>query len=132
MVGWKSHSVPLGVEKLHAVAKIREPSDAEDDFVAMVAIYHLNLPDLNVPPTPDWLRRHGGELRPAVQPDVVEIWVDGQPLYRLEVRPARDQYECAVVDMTNGRRLDNPRSVYATPEQALHGGLEQLRSYLGW
>ncbi|MCS7020219.1 MAG: hypothetical protein NZ703_03315 [Gemmataceae bacterium] len=98
----------------------------------MLEVYGLNIPEVAVPPTPAWLQRHGGELRPALSANVVEVWVAGQPLYRLEVRPAYDRYSCAIVDMINGRRLDDPRSVYATAAQALNGGLEQLRQSLGW
>jgi hypothetical protein len=98
----------------------------------MVTIYGRPVPSLKLPPTPDWLQRHGGELRPDLNPQAAEVWLDGQPLYRLEVRPAWDRYSCAVVDMTNGQRLDDPHSVYPTADEALRGGLEQLRTRLGW
>jgi hypothetical protein len=62
----------------------------------------------------------------------VEVWLENQPFYRLEVRPAWNRYSCAVVDLTNGQNVEDPRSVYATPEEALRGGLEQLRTRLGW
>jgi len=48
------------------------------------------------------------------------------------VRPARNQYTCVIVDMTSARPISNDSSIYATTEQALAGGLERLRGYLGW
>jgi hypothetical protein len=101
-------------------------------LIAMTTIYHLNLPDISVPPTPAWLKQRGGELRGDIHPDAVEVWIEGQPLYRLEVRPAKGHLACAIINMTNGTRLDDPQRAFATPEQALADGLEQLRHYLGW
>jgi hypothetical protein len=98
----------------------------------MPVIYGLSFPELAIPPTPEWLQRRGGLLRRNLQSNIVEVWLEGQPLYRLEVRPARNQYTCVIVDMTSARPISNGSSIYATTEQALAGGLEQLRGYLGW
>jgi len=98
----------------------------------MSVIYGLTFPELAIPPTPEWLQRRGGLLRRNLQSNIVEVWLEGQPLYRLEVRPAQNQYTCVIVDMTNARTVGDGYSIYATAEQALAGGLEQLRGYLGW
>ncbi len=85
--------------------------------------------------TPEWLQRHGGELRPSVVPPGLLVYVDGKPLYRLEVRPCRGRLSCAIVDLVSDRRIDPSGGevpVYATEAEAFRGGLEQLRQYLGW
>ncbi|MBA4189230.1 MAG: hypothetical protein C0467_14635 [Planctomycetaceae bacterium] len=60
------------------------------------------------------------------------VMLSGQPLYKLEVRPTTGTFACAVSNTVNGKRLDDAKSTYPTPEAALAGGLEQLRLVLGW
>ncbi|MCI0703540.1 MAG: hypothetical protein L0241_20865 [Planctomycetia bacterium] len=81
---------------------------------------------------PDWLQARGGSLKPGVMPETTFALIDGQPLYKLEVRPATGKFTCAVSATVNGKRYDDPKTTFPTPESALAGGLEQLRSALGW
>lgn len=81
---------------------------------------------------PDWLARHDGTLASGLRPETKFVLIGGQPLYKLEVRPAAGQFACAVQDTVNGRRLDDKTATYPTPDAALAGGLEQLRTVLGW
>lgn len=83
-------------------------------------------------PVPDWLKLRDGALKPGVRPETTFVLVAGQPLYKLEVRPAAGKYACAATDAVSGKRLDDPKLTYATADQALAGGLEQLRNALGW
>jgi hypothetical protein len=85
-----------------------------------------------MPPTvPDWLKLHDGSLRPGLGEGTVLVMLGGQPQYRLDVRPAKGTFTCAVTQTVNGRRLDDG-ATYPTPDAALAGGLEQLRNKLGW
>lgn len=85
------------------------------------------------PPTvPDWLQRRDGSLKTGLRPETVFVLIGGQPLYRLDVRPAAGRFTCAVSCTVSGKRLDDPKAVYPTPAEALAGGLEQLRNALGW
>jgi hypothetical protein len=88
--------------------------------------------DPSAPAVPDWLRIRDGSLKPGVRPETTFVLVGTQPLYKLEVRPAAGKFTCAVSLTNNGRRLDDFRATYATPDAALAGGLEQLRNALGW
>jgi hypothetical protein len=81
--------------------------------------------------TPDWLTRHGGELRPGVAQDTWVVVLQQQPLYQLGLAPVTGKYGCMVTLTNNGRRLDGGAS-HPTPEAALQGGLEDLRKALGW
>jgi len=80
---------------------------------------------------PDWLTRRGGTLR--VHPDGSSWWVviDGRPLYMLRAIPAKNKFSSQVEETVNGKRLES-KTVYAAAEEALRGGLEDLRKNLGW
>jgi hypothetical protein len=59
------------------------------------------------------------------------VLFSGQPQYRLDAIPAEGKFTCAIVESVSGRRLDE-RKEFATPTDALRGGLEALRMRLGW
>jgi hypothetical protein len=81
---------------------------------------------------PDWLARRRGLIERGVQPETRFVLIDGEPLYKLEVRPAAGRYTCTVTETANGRRLDDGAAIYTSFDEALAGGLEQLRAKLGW
>ena len=81
--------------------------------------------------TPDWLAKHDGELRPSSAGPYWLVLLDGEPQYRLTPVPAAGKYSCQVMQTVNGRRLDSG-GTYPTREEALQGGLEDLRKALGW
>ncbi len=81
--------------------------------------------------TPDWLARHGGDLRPRTPPSSWAVFLGGEPLYTLTVVPVKGKYGCKVTLTNNGKRLDGGAS-FAGVDEALQGGLEDLRKALGW
>ncbi len=81
---------------------------------------------------PDWLKLRDGSLKPGVRPETTFVMLSGQPLYKLEVRPTAGTFACAVSNTVNGKRLDDAKTTYPTADAALTGGLEQLRTVLGW
>ena len=81
---------------------------------------------------PDWLQKRSGALKPGVRPETTFVLLEGNPLYKLEVRPAEGRFACAVSQTNNGHRYDDPKATYPDPAGALAGGLEQLRNALGW
>src|SRR5207244_1883129 len=56
--------------------------------------------------TPDWLALHGGELRRGLDEFTWLVLLGGAPQYRLDIRPAKGKFMCAVMQTVNGRRLD--------------------------
>jgi len=80
---------------------------------------------------PEWLKTHGGELRPSKDGHSYMVYFSGQPQYMLEPMPANGKLYCRVTQTINGKRLDG-KGRYANSNEALHGGLEDLRSALGW
>ena len=81
--------------------------------------------------TPDWLTRRGGELRADPDGRSWAALLEGQPHYLLVPVPAAGKYSCRVTQTVNGRRLDRG-GTYPSAEDAVRGGLEDLRQALGW
>jgi hypothetical protein len=85
-----------------------------------------------VTPIPDWLALRTGSLTPGVHPETQFVLIGGQPLYKLEARPASGKFTCAISNTVNGKRLDDATTIYTNAQEAFNGGLEQLRAQLGW
>jgi hypothetical protein len=81
--------------------------------------------------TPDWLARHEGELRPSADGRSFLVYFAGQMQYVVLAVPVKGKFGCRVTQTINGRRLDSGAS-YATFDDAVRGGLEDLRKALGW
>ncbi len=80
---------------------------------------------------PEWLVRRGGGLRPHYDGQGWVVVFDEKPLYVVAPVPAGGKYTCKVMQTNNGRRLEKG-STYATADEAVRGGLEELRAALGW
>ena len=83
-------------------------------------------------PAPDWLTKRDGGLSPGVRDHTLFVTVSKKPLYRLEARPAKGQYECLVTQTVNGKLIDDASAVYPSADAAFAGGLERLKQRLGW
>jgi hypothetical protein len=81
--------------------------------------------------TPDWLAAHGAELRSNRDGSAYTVHFAGEPQYLLMPVPAEGEFACRVSQTVNGKRLDGP-ATYPTVEDAIRGGLEDLRKALGW
>ena len=81
--------------------------------------------------TPDWLARHGGELRAGPLDTSWFVYFDEEPQYALTPVPVAGKHSCCVTQTINGKRLSSG-SMYATQTEAMQGGLEELRKALGW
>jgi hypothetical protein len=81
--------------------------------------------------TPDWLTRRGGALVPRPDGNSWAVLLNGEPLYALVPVPIAGKHGCQVIQTNNGRRFDTGSS-HATLDEALQGGLEDLRKALGW
>ena len=81
--------------------------------------------------TPDWLAQREGELRTSKGNAACAVYFAGQLQYVLVPVPAKGKFVCRITQTINGRRLDGD-ATFATAEEAVRGGLEQLRAALGW
>jgi hypothetical protein len=81
--------------------------------------------------TPDWLEKRGGRLQPSKNGGAWLVYVGGEPQYMLIPSPARGKFSCRIAETINGRRFDSD-ATYANSEDALRGGLDELRKTLGW
>lgn len=84
-----------------------------------------------IPKPPEWLAKRGGGISPGLRDYSLFILINGSPLYYLEARPAKGRFICVIEQTANGRRLDDG-TIFSTPEEAIVGGIEQLRAHLGW
>jgi hypothetical protein len=82
-------------------------------------------------PTPDWLALHACEMRDSKDGHSSTIFVAGQPQYLLQPIPAGGKFACRVSQTVNGKRFDSG-ATFATRDEALRGGLDDLRKALGW
>ena len=79
---------------------------------------------------PEWLTRRGSSLREG-RDGSWYLFVDGEPQYRLKSFPAAGKFACEVEQTINSHRFDG-KDTYATADQAVQGGLDELRKKLGW
>src|SRR5262245_14365677 len=80
---------------------------------------------------PDWLTQRGGDLKRGSDGVTWYVYFGADPEYALRAVPVGQKFGCTIRQTINGKRLDNAE-VYSGPEEAIRGGLEQLRKLLGW
>jgi hypothetical protein len=80
---------------------------------------------------PDWLKQHGGRLLPSKDGRSWLVYLGDEPQYLLMPTPVKGKFGCRISQTVNGRRLDG-EGVYPSLEDAVRGGLEDLRKTLGW
>lgn len=80
---------------------------------------------------PEWLTLRDGTIKAGVQAHSLFVLLSGKPQYRLDARPAKNQYSCSVIQTVNGKQID-VKAGYTTLDAAFVGGLDQLREKLGW
>ena len=80
---------------------------------------------------PDWLARHGGELRSGTAGHSWFVVFDGAPQYKLVATPAGGSYGCHITQTINGKGIASAAKA-ATAADAVRAGLEDLRKALGW
>ena len=86
---------------------------------------------MNLPAIPDWLQQRGGELRPGYDGLTVYVCLEKEPQYELVPVPVKGRHGCRITQTVNGKPIPCA-AVCATVDEALRGGLEDLRKALGW
>lgn len=82
--------------------------------------------------TPEWLERRGGSLEHGADGKSWFVVLNNhQPQYRLVPVPVEGKFGCAITQTISGKRLMSS-SVGDSQEQAITGGLDDLRKTLGW
>jgi hypothetical protein len=80
---------------------------------------------------PDWLSRHDGAIRESTDGRTWFVYFDGAPHYKLAPEPADGQFACRLQQTENGKWIGKG-TLYPNGDEALRGGLEELREFLGW
>jgi hypothetical protein len=81
--------------------------------------------------SPEWLQQRGAALRPGHRTGLWFVDVGGEPQYSLAAVPAAGKFGCIIRQTINGRRSDGG-ATYASADEALAGGLQELGKALGW
>jgi hypothetical protein len=81
--------------------------------------------------TPEWLKQRGDDLKLGSDGRTWYFLLGGQPQYSLVAVPVHDRFGCAIRQTINGRRIESA-GTYASADEAVQGGLEDLRKALGW
>jgi len=81
--------------------------------------------------TPEWLQQRAGQVRESTLAGIWLVMLNGEPQYRLIPVPAQARHACDIIETASGRKLGDGQT-YPTSEDAVRGGLERLRSVLGW
>ena len=80
---------------------------------------------------PEWLTMRDGGLVNGANGTIMFVTLDSHAQWRLDVVTAKGKFTCAVLQTNSGKRLDAGKE-YESRETALAGGLEELRTRLGW
>ncbi len=81
--------------------------------------------------TPDWLAQRGVHVQESKDGLSWLVYLGNEPQYLLMAVPVKGQFGCRITQTINGRRLDSGNT-YNSVDEALHGGLDELRKALGW
>lgn len=81
--------------------------------------------------TPDWLANRVGGIIPGLNERTWLVTLNGHPMYKLVAVPAKGKFTCAITQTNNGKRIDRGLE-YASWNEALQGGLNELKERLGW
>jgi hypothetical protein len=81
--------------------------------------------------TPEWLSKRGADFRLSKDHRYWVVYLNKEPQYLIRLVPAVGKHAVEVEQSINGKRLQS-KQTYATEEDAIRGGLEDLRKALGW
>ena len=82
--------------------------------------------------TPEFLTLRHGSLRQGLNDSTWLVLLEGHPQYKLVATPSKGKFSCSVMQTVNGKRLDKGEAIFGTIDEAIVGGLEELRVKLGW
>ena len=80
---------------------------------------------------PEWLAQRSGSLRPAIDGRSVLVFFANEPQYEVTPVPVAGKHGSIVKQTINGRVIPT-QGTFATSEEAIRAGLEDLRKALGW
>jgi hypothetical protein len=81
--------------------------------------------------TPAWLKQRGCALKLGSDNVTWYVHLNHQPQYLLTPVPVAGKLGCFIKEAVNGKRVESS-ATWPTPDEALRGGLEDLRKHLGW
>jgi hypothetical protein len=80
---------------------------------------------------PDWLTQRGGSLKLGSDGRTWFVIFNARPEYSIVATPVAGIFAPTLRQTSNGVRLGSDET-HASKEEAIRGGLEELRKALGW
>ena len=80
---------------------------------------------------PEWLTQRNGSVRRAVNGESFAVMFANEPQYVVTAIPVAGKHGSRVQQTINGRIVPT-HGTFATAEEAIRAGLEDLRKALGW
>jgi hypothetical protein len=80
---------------------------------------------------PDWLTQRGGTLKLGSDGATWYVLFAGQPNYSLAVTPVGGKFGCVIRQTNNGARIESA-ATFGSADEAIRGGMGDLRKALGW
>ena len=80
---------------------------------------------------PDWLSKRGCSLKLGSDRATWYVLCNGRPDYSLVATPVGGKFGATIRRTINGQRIESA-ATFATKDEAIHAGLEDLRNALGW
>ena len=80
---------------------------------------------------PDWLTKREGTLQKGSDQQTWHVVLGLQSQYSLTAVPVKGKFGCSILQTTSGQRITSS-GTFDKPDEALRGGLEDLRKHLGW
>ena len=80
---------------------------------------------------PEWLALRGGDLKLGSDKSTWYVYFGADPEYAVNARPLGDRFGFIIRQTINGKILESDLK-FASAEEAIQAGLEELRKELGW
>ena len=80
---------------------------------------------------PDWLVKRGGAVKLGSDGQTWYVLFAGRPDYSLVASPVTGKFGCTIRQTISGLRIKST-GTFATKDDAIGGGLTDLRRALGW
>ena len=80
---------------------------------------------------PDWMTQRGASLKLGSDGQRWYVLFAGRPDYSMIATPVNGKFGCVIRQTINGNRIESA-GVHGSKEDAIKGGLDDLRTVLGW
>lgn len=81
--------------------------------------------------TKEWLNKRNAEIRPSANGHSWLLYQGGKFIYMIGALPADGKFTNKIMESNNGNQIQKGK-IFESINEALEGGLTELRDHLGW